>query len=421
MTVWFHVDVNSAFLSWSALKALNEGGTLDLRTVPAAVGGDEEKRHGVVLAKSQPAKQYGVQTGESLFAARIKCPDLVVVRPDFDWYVRCSKGLIAILQDYSPVVDQFSIDEAFVDMTGSEALFGPPVQAADALRARVRRELGFTVNVGVSANRLLAKTASDFEKPDRTHTLWPQEVPAKLWPLPVGALFGVGPSTVRALAALGIGTVGELAHADTDALRRAFGIRGESLRQHANGIEGTPLGTREAKDNSYGNSVTLPQDLARPEQADATLLALSESVAGRLRADGKSARVVTVQLVDNAFRRRSHQVSLPNPTNATEVIYQTARQLTRQMWPARPVRLVGVTCERTTAESFEQLDLFTDARRSDRQEKLDRAADALRSRFGDNAVVRARLLDPADKPTAPGALSAAKARDKRRRKPGGGD
>ena len=418
MTVWFHVDVNSAFLSWSALKALNGGGTLDLRTVPAAVGGDEEKRHGVVLAKSQPAKRYGVRTGESLFAARQKCPGLIVVPPDFDWYVQCSKGLIAILRDYSPVVEQFSIDEAFVEMTGSEALFGPPVQAADAIRQRVKREWGFTVNVGISVNRLLAKTASDFEKPDRTHTLWPEEIPQKLWPLPVGALFGVGPSAVRTMDALGIRTVGDLAHADPELLRGAFGVRGDSFRRHANGIEGTPLGRREAKDNSYGNSVTLPEDLETPRQADATLLALAESVAGRLRGDGKSARVVAVQLVDNAFRRTSHQVSLPNPTNATEVIYQTARQLIRQMWPKRPVRLVGITCERTTADAFEQLDLFTDARRTDRQEKLDRAADALRSRFGDKAVVRARLLDPADKPTAPGALSAAKERDKRKDKGG---
>ena len=417
MTVWFHVDVNSAFLSWSALKLLREGQPLDLRTVPAAVGGDEEKRHGVVLAKSQPAKKYGVQAGESLFSARLKCPELIVTKPDFDWYVQCSKGLIAILRDYSPVVEQFSIDEAFVEMTGSEALFGPPVQAADAIRQRVHRELGFTVNVGVSVNRLLAKVASDFTKPDRTHTLWPEEIPQKLWPLPVGSLFGVGPSAVRTMDALGIHTVGELAHADPEVLRRAFGVRGDSFRRHANGIEGTPLGKRETKDNSYGNSVTLPDDLARPEQADATLLALAESVAGRLRTDGKSARVVTVQLVDNAFRRSSHQVSLPNPTNSTELIYQTARQLIRQMWPKRPVRLVGITCERTTAESFEQLDLFTDVRRTDRQEKLDRTADALRSRFGDKAVVRARLLDPTDKPTAPGALSAAKARDKRRRKP----
>ena len=416
--VWFHVDVNSAFLSWSALKALREGGAVDLRTIPAVVGGDEEKRHGVVLAKSLPAKQYGIRTGESLFAARAKCPDITVVPPDFDWYVQNSKALIRILNDYSPDVEQYSIDEAFLDMTGTEPLFGPPLAVARALGDRVRDTLGFTVNIGVAPNRLLAKMASDFEKPDKVHRLYPEDLPARFWPLPAGALFGVGPSAVRTMDALGIRTVGDLAHADPEVLRGAFGVRGDSFRRHANGIEGTPLGRREAKDNSYGNSVTLPEDLETPRQADATLLALAESVAGRLRGDGKSARVVAVQLVDNAFRRTSHQVSLPNPTNATEVIYQTARQLIRQMWPKRPVRLVGITCERTTADAFEQLDLFTDARRTDRQEKLDRAADALRSRFGDKAVVRARLLDPADKPTAPGALSAAKERDKRRDKGG---
>ena len=195
--VYFHVDVNSAFLSWSALKLLRDGQTLDLRTVPSAVGGDEEKRHGVVLAKSGPAKKYGVHTGESLFAARRKCPELIVTPPDFDWYVQNSKALIAILQQYTPDVEQYSIDEAFLDMTGTEALFGPPLTVAHTLRNRVREELGFTVNIGVAPNRLLAKMASDFEKPDKVHTLFPDEVPAKMWPLPVGNLFGVGPSAVR--------------------------------------------------------------------------------------------------------------------------------------------------------------------------------------------------------------------------------
>ena len=190
--IYFHVDVNSAFLSWSALKALQDGGTVDLRTIPAVVGGDETKRHGVVLAKSGPAKQYGIKTGESLFAARTKCPGLTVVPPDFDWYVQNSKALIQILNDYTPDVEQYSIDEAFLDMTGTEALFGPPLTAAHTIRRRVRRELGFTVNVGIAPNRLLAKMASDFQKPDKVHTLYLYEVEKKMWPLPVGELFGVG-------------------------------------------------------------------------------------------------------------------------------------------------------------------------------------------------------------------------------------
>lgn len=412
--VYFHVDVNSAFLSWSALKKLRAGETLDLRTVPAAVGGDEEKRHGVVLAKSGPAKRFGIHTGESLFSARRKCPQLIVTPPDFDFYVQNSKALIAILEQYTPDVEQYSIDEAFLDMTGTEALFGPPLTVAHAIRNRVREELGFTVNIGVAPNRLLAKMASDFEKPDKVHTLYPQEVPEKMWPLPVGSLFGVGPSAVRRLNQWGIYTIGELARTDRDTVVKLFGSRGDTLWNYANGREADPVTKQATRDNTYGNSVTLPRDLTAPGEADATLLALCDSVGRRLRSDGKTARVIAVQLVDNAFRRTSHQTTLPDPTNSTDRLYEVALQLLRQMWPARPVRLVGVSAEKTGTDNFEQMDLFTDTTRRQKQEKLDRTADALRRRFGGGAITRAKLLTPDTR--APAALSAAKQRDKEKKK-----
>ena len=305
--IYFHVDVNSAFLSWSALKALQGGSTVDLRTIPAVVGGDEAKRHGVVLAKSTPAKKFGIRTGESLFAARVKCPGLTVVPPDFDFYVKNSKALIQILNDYTPDVEQYSIDEAFLDMTGTEALFGPPLTAAHTIRRRVRRELGFTVNVGIAPNRLLAKMASDFEKPDRVHTLYKYEVETKMWPLPVGDLFGVGPSAAKRLNSCGIYTIGDLARLERDTAVKLFGSRGDTLWNYANGREADPVTKQRTRDNSYGNSVTMPRDLARPADADATMLALCDSVGRRLRADGKTARVVTVQLVDNAFRASEQQ------------------------------------------------------------------------------------------------------------------
>lgn len=411
--IYFHVDVNSAFLSWSALKALQDGGTVDLRTIPAVVGGDETKRHGVVLAKSGPAKQYGIKTGESLFAARTKCPGLTIVPPDFDWYVQNSKALIQILNDYTPDVEQYSIDEAFLDMTGTEALFGPPLTAAHTIRRRVRRELGFTVNVGIAPNRLLAKMASDFQKPDKVHTLYLYEVEKKMWPLPVGELFGVGPSAAKKLNSCGIYTIGNLAAQDRATVVSLFGARGDTLWNYANGREADPVTKQGSRDNSYGNSVTMPRDLPRPEEADATMLALCDSVGRRLRADGKTARVVTVQLVDNAFRRTSHQTTLPNPTNSTDRLYRVAVELMRQMWPVRPVRLVGVSAEKTGEDNFEQMDLFTDAARIDKQEKLDRAADALRRRFGGAAVTRATLLTPDTR--KPEALSAAKEREKEKK------
>lgn len=409
--IYFHVDVNSAFLSWSALKHLQDGDVQDLRTIPAVVGGDEAKRHGVVLAKSGPAKKYGIQTGESLFAARAKCPGLTIVPPDFDFYVQNSKALIKILGDYTPDVEQYSIDEAFLDMTGTEALFGPPLTVAHTIRRRVKRELGFTVNVGVAPNRLLAKMASDFEKPDRVHTLYKYEIETKMWPLPVGDLFGVGPSAAKKLNSFGICTIGDFARLDRETATRMFGSRGETLWNYANGRETDPVTKQGSRDNSYGNSVTMPQDLPRPEDADATMLALCDSVGRRLRADGKTARVVTVQLVDNAFRRTSHQTTLPNPTNSTDRLYHVAAELMRQMWPARPVRLVGVSAEKTGEDNFEQMDFFTDAARTDKQEKLDRAADALRRKFGGAAVTRATLLTTSSR--KPEALSAAKERDKK--------
>lgn len=408
--IYFHVDVNSAFLSWSALKHLQDGDVQDLRTIPAVVGGDEAKRHGVVLAKSGPAKKYGIQTGESLFAARAKCPGLTIVPPDFDFYVQNSKALIKILGDYTPDVEQYSIDEAFLDMTGTEALFGPPLTVAHTIRRRVKRELGFTVNVGVAPNRLLAKMASDFEKPDRVHTLYKYEIETKMWPLPVGDLFGVGPSAAKKLNSFGICTIGDFARLDRETATRMFGSRGETLWNYANGRETDPVTKQGSRDNSYGNSVTMPQDLPRPEDADATMLALCDSVGRRLRADGKTARVVTVQLVDNAFRRTSHQTTLLNPTNSTDRLYHVAAELMRQMWPARPVRLVGVSAEKTGEDNFEQMDFFTDAARTDKQEKLDRAADALRRKFGGAAVTRATLLTTSSR--KPEALSAAKEREK---------
>ncbi|MDD4850284.1 MAG: DNA polymerase IV [Gemmiger sp.] len=411
--VYFHVDVNSAFLSWSAIKLLRAGGTVDLRTIPAAVGGNEETRHGVVLAKSMPAKAYGIRTGESLFAARAKCPALTVTPPDFDWYVQNSKAMIQIFGDYTPDIEQYSIDEAFLDMTGTEGLFGPPRRAAAQLKERIYKELGFTVNIGIAPNRLLAKMASDFEKPNRIHTLFPEEIPAKMWPLPAGALFGVGPSAAKRLAKAGIYTIGEIAQAPRKVLTDIFGVRGGTVWDYANGIESEPMTKTSARDTTYGNSATTAQDLATPAEADTLLLSLAESVASRLRLDGKSARVVTVQVCDNAFRRTSHQTSLPSPTNSTEVIYHTAKALLRQLWPGRPVRLVGVTAEHTGEDHFEQLTLFADPHHADKQEKLDRAADALRKKFGEDAIVRAKLLKPGEKPATHGGLGAAKARQKR--------
>lgn len=390
-SVFFHVDVNSAYLSWSALKELQNGSKRDLRTIAAAVGGDEASRHGVILAKSMQAKQFGIRTGESIFAARKKCPELVLVRPDFDFYVKNSQALMKIMQDFSPDIEQYSIDEAFLDMTGMEQLFGSPFESAQKLAGRVREELGFTVNIGISSNRLLAKMASDFEKPDKVHTLFPEEIPQKMWPLPVGALFRVGGSAVRKLNRLGIYTIGDAAHADRDLLQKQLGSQGIMVWDYAHGIESTPMVRDTVKDNSYGSSITTSEDVASVSDAEAILLSLTETVAARLRYAGKKASVITVNLTDADFRKISHQSSLPFRTNTTDIIYETARKLLRELWPDKPVRLIGVTAGHAAEEEYQQLMLFPDERQ-EKLKRLDAAMDAVRSRYGENAVMRARLL-----------------------------
>ena len=223
--VIFHIDVNSAFLSWTAAyRCLVLGEKTDLREIPSVIAGHQNIRTSIVLAKSIPAKKRGVKTGEPLGMARDKCPDLVVAEPDYDLYVSASQKMIALLREVSPVVEQYSIDEAWVDMTGTERLYGPPVLAANWLKDRIRRELGFTVNIGISCNKLLAKMAGDFEKPDKVHTLFPDELEAKLWPLPTQELFMLGAATARKLRRFGIDTIGALANADPVFLTKALAV-----------------------------------------------------------------------------------------------------------------------------------------------------------------------------------------------------
>lgn len=407
--VIFHVDVNSAFLSWTSVKRLREGDGLDLRKIPAAVGGDETTRHGVVLAKSEAAKKYGIRTGESLFSARKKYPSLLVVPPDFEWYVKNSRDMIRIMQDFTPDIYQYSIDEAFLDMTGMELLMGSPLESAHRLKDRIREELEFTVNIGISSNYLLAKMASDFDKPDKVHTLFPEEVPKKMWPLPVSELFSVGRSAKRELANMGVHTIGDLAVEKRELLVSRLGVAGGTIWDYANGIESAPIALREAKEKSYGNSVTTSENLESLEEAGQLLLSLAETVAARVRLDKKKVSVVTVTLVDSDFNRWSHQRNLGHNTDTTDEIYEAAQKLLREAWKGRPIRLLGVSAGKAVdeAQDFEQLSLFQDER-GEKLKKLDEAVDSLRGKFGENAVMRASLLGEKK-----GGLNSAKMKKKR--------
>ena len=392
--VIFHVDVNSAYLSWEAVyRRKYRGEVLDLRDIPSAVGGDVNQRHGIILAKSMPAKAYGIRTGDSIWEARQKYGPLTIVPPDYSLYDRSSHALLTLLREYSPDVEQYSIDEAYVDMSGTQKLFGSPEQAADRIRERIREELGFTVNIGISENKLLAKMASDFRKPDRTHTLFAQEIPLKLWPLPVSELFFVGRASAKKLCNLGIYTIGDLARTDVEILKRHMKKQGELIWNFANGRDFSLVEAVPPPNKGYGNSTTIPVDVTSASQASLVLLALAETVGARLRKDGKKAEVLSVSIKDYLFQTASHQCRLPAPTNITEELHRHACSLFLKLWDGLPIRHLGIHTGRIQDENaMRQMEIF-DTRDYGKLERLDRAVDTIRRRYGMDAVKRAVFLE----------------------------
>lgn len=389
----FHIDVNSAFLSWEASDRKRRGlDETDLRDIPSAIGGDKSKRHGIILAKSTLAKKYGVKTGESIVEALKKCPELVIVPPNHELYSKCSRAFMDILRDYTPDIEQYSIDEAFMDMTGTERLFGEPVKAAQNIKNRIRDELGFTVNVGISDNKLLAKMASDFEKPDKVHTLYVDEIKEKLWPLPVGDLLYVGKSTVNSLAKLGIHTVGELATTDVKILVSNLKKQGEAIWRFANGLDMSMVETEPEANKGYGNSTTIPFDVSDEGTAKMVLLSLSEKVAARIREDGVVAESVSVTIKDFMLQKCSHQMILENKTNITSEIHEAACKLFDELWDGTPIRLLGVQVGKVSNDTVSrQISLFDDTD-YEKLEAVDKAIDKIRSKYGQGAIKRAVFM-----------------------------
>lgn len=383
----FHIDVNSAFLSWEAAKRVREG-LEDIRLIPSVIGGDREKRTGVVLAKSIPAKKYGVNTGEPITMALRKCPKLFISRPDFGLYTRCSKAFMDICREYTPVVEPYSIDECFLDMSGMGRIYPDPIAVAYEIKSRIYTELGFTVNVGVGPNKILAKMASDFEKPNKVHTLFAQEIESKLWPLPVGELFSVGSATKDKLIKGGINTIGDLAKAELGYIQRIIGQKwGEQLHQYANGIDASPVLDKIEDAKGYSNSTTLESDVKSSEEARKILLALTDSVAARMRADCVQAFCVGVTIRSNEFKDRSHQRKLIAPTDVTTEIYEVVQQLFDELWDRKtPLRLLGVSLTNVVKDCAEQTSLFPDEKK-DKSRKVDKAVDSIRGRFGSGTIV----------------------------------
>lgn len=393
-TIIFHIDVNSAFLSWEAVYRLaHRGGTLDLREIPSAVGGDMSMRHGIILAKSIPAKKYDIKTGETILEAQQKCPELVLVPPNYGLYEQCSAAFMEILREYSDVVEQYSIDEAFVDMTSTCHLFGTAEEAAELIKNRIRDELGFTVNIGISRNKLLAKMASDFKKPDRVHTLYPEEIERKMWPLAVSDLFFVGRSTAKKLITMGIRTIGELARSDPKWLRTILKKQGEIIWGFANGIDCSPVLTQPAPNKGYGNSTTTPFDVVDVPNAKKVLLALSETVGNRLRADQVQIEVVAVGIRYSDLSYVSHQKRMRSSTNLTLEIYEAACELFLELWNGHAIRHLGVHTSKVQEDDFVRQLLLFDDTDYEKLARLDDTVDNIRERFGIDAVKRAVFVN----------------------------
>ena len=388
----FHVDVNSAYLSWEAARRV-AAGEEDLRLISSAISGDPENRTGVILAKSIPAKKCGVRTGEPVAMALSKCPHLVLARPDFRLYERNSRAFMAICGRYAPVVEKFSIDECFLDMSGTQALYPDPVQIAHTIKDKIREELGFTVNVGISRNKLLAKMASDFEKPNKVHTLFPEDIPTKLWPLSVRDLFSVGGATADKLERVGIRTIGDLAGVPLSYVQTLLGKKsGKQLHDYANGIDPSPVLAEPEEAKGYSVSTTLTQDVTDTDTAHKILLELADSVTARMRTDHIKAYCIGVSVRSSDFKNRSHQRRLADATDITKEVYEISKALLAELWKGRfPLRLIGISLMQLVHEDAMQLTLFQDEEK-ERARKLDKALDDIRGRYGLDTIKRGSTL-----------------------------
>ena len=403
----FHIDVNSAFLSWTAVEKLKNGSEVDIREIPAIIGGDEASRHGIVLAKSVSAKKYGVTTGEPIASALRKCASLVMEPPDHKMYHEYSKRLMEYFRTYTPDIEQLSVDECFLDYTPIAHLYGEPVAFAHQLKDEVREKFGFTVNVGISEVKILAKMASDFEKPDKVHTLWKSEIEQKMWPLPISELFMVGKSSLPKLRNLGIRTIGDLARMNPELLEAHFKSLGKLIWENANGIGSDVVESEETAAKGVGNSTTLREDVIDADNAKKVLLTLAESVSGRLRKHEFLAGNVTVEIKYSNFTKCSHQAPFLSPMNSTAKIYELSCRLFDELWNGSPIRLLGIrTSKLQDVSEPVQMSLFDmefpketkvvkqvkKGPSGEKLEKLDKAMDEIKKRYGETAIVRGSIL-----------------------------
>ena len=395
-----HIDCNNAFLSWTAVNMLHNGSKIDIRYRYAVIGGDEAQRRGIVLAKSMPCKKKGVVTGEALYTARRKCPYLEVYKPDYKIYKRYSDMMYTYLCNYSDKIERFSIDECFLDYTDSCKLFGDPVKLAYKIKKDIKVNFGFTVNVGIGNNKLLAKMASDFSKPDRVHTLFSYEVKNKMWPLDVRDLFMIGKSTSKKLRDLGINTIGELANCEMDFLMRHFKSMGKMMWNYANGIDYSEVETDYGNPKSISSSSVLPYNYSNIDDIYKELKKLSMETGKRLRNKKMYAPNVNIWVKFNDFSKISKQVTLDNVIDNDEDIYNNAVKLFNMVWNSdtdKKIRALCVGVANLTDVYKVQLSIFGDENiKIDRNDNLQKTLDDIKKKYGDKSITYADELKKKD-------------------------
>ena len=389
-SIVFHIDVNNAFLSWTAVYLLKQGNKKDIRKVPSIIGGDEKKRRGIVLAKSPVAKKYGIKTAETIYSAKEKCKNLEIYPPNYKWYYEKSKELMKYLSQYSPSQEQISIDECFLDMTGMDYIYKDIIKLAYKIKDEVKEKFGYTVNIGIANNKLCAKMASDFEKPDKVHTLFSTEIVEKLWPLKVERLFMCGKKTSQELNKLGIKTIGELANTPKGFLEKHFKSMGTYLKEASLGIDHSKVEARDSKNQSISLTETLPYNYKDEDKLKEIIFRQTEEVCRELRSKNLFCKTVAIIFKNSNFKNYSAQTTLENATDNTETILKTAYQVFDDNYNQDEIRLIGVRLSNLTAEKSEQLSIF-ESEENDKNSNVQKTIDDINNKFGKSVVKRASL------------------------------
>ncbi len=388
----FHIDVNNAFLSWTAVLLLKNGYKEDIRKIPSIIGGDEKTRRGIVLAKSPIAKKHGIKTAETLYSARKKCPGLKIFPPDYRWYYEKSKELMDYLRKYSPALEQFSVDECFLDMSGMKYLYDSPTELASKIKNDIKKKFGYTVNIGIGNNKLCAKMASDFEKPDKVHTLFNEEIEDKLWPLPVNDLFMCGRRTSEELNKLHIYTIKDLAFADSKMLERKFKTQGKYLKEAALGIDDSKVEEHKSKNPSISISETLPHNYKDRDKLKEIVFRQTEELCRELRHKKLYTKTVAITFKNSFFATYSAQATTTNPTDNTRKILEMAYKVFDENYREDEIRLIGVRLASLTNNNNEQLSIFdTQKEKNKNDDRVQKTIDEINNKFGKSVVKPASL------------------------------